>query len=61
MDQLAVQLDRKLATWQPQTAAQVRERIAELMQLADQDLLDVVRSRDAEQEVLDLIDAPASR
>ena len=34
---------------------------AEVINLADQDILDLVRSRVAEQEVLDLIDEPNSR
>jgi hypothetical protein len=42
-----------------ETAAQVRERIAEVIELADHDVLDLLRSRVAEQEVLDLLDEPA--
>jgi hypothetical protein len=61
MDALAEQLDAKLREWAPETAAQVRQRVAEIMALADQDVLDVMRSRAVEQEVLDLLDAPASR
>jgi hypothetical protein len=37
---------------------QVRKRIAEIIDLADQDALDILRSRDIEQEVLDLLDEP---
>jgi hypothetical protein len=61
MDALAAQLDAKLREWTPETAAQVRQRVTEIMALADQDLLDVMRSRSVEQEVLDLLDAPAPR
>ncbi len=61
MDALAEQLDVKLREWTPETAAQVRQRVAEIMVLADQDVLDVMRSRALEQEVLDLLDAPAPR
>jgi hypothetical protein len=61
MDALAVTLDAKLREWTPETAAQVRQRVAEIMALADQGLLDVMRSRVVEQEVLDLLDAPAPR
>jgi exonuclease V gamma subunit len=61
MDALAEQLDAKLREWTPETAAQVRQRVAEIMALADQDVLDVMRSRAGEQEVLDLLDAPAPR
>jgi hypothetical protein len=61
MDALAKQLDAKLREWTPETAAQVRQQVAEIMALADQDVLDVMRSRTVEQEVLDLLDAPAPR
>jgi len=61
MDALAEQLDKKLQEWSPETAEQVRCEVAELMELADQGVLDVVRSREVEQEVLDLIDEPTSR
>jgi hypothetical protein len=61
MDALAEQLDAKLREWTPETAVQVRQRVTEIMALADQGLLDVMRSRTVEQEVLDLLDAPAPR
>jgi chemotaxis protein CheY-P-specific phosphatase CheC len=61
MDALAEQLDAKLREWTPDTAAQVRQRVAEIIALADQDVLDIMRSRTVEQEVLDLLDAPAPR
>ena len=61
MDALAEQLDAKLREWTPETAAQVRQRVAEIIVLADHDVLDVMRSRAVEQEVLELLDAPASR
>ena len=61
MDALAEQLDTKLRTWKPETAAQVRERLAEMIELADEDALDVMRSRAREQEVLDLLDEPPTR
>jgi hypothetical protein len=61
MDALAEQLDAKLREWAPETAAQVRQRVTEIMALADQGLLDVMRSRAVEQEVSDLLDAPAPR
>jgi hypothetical protein len=59
MDALAEQLDVKLGAWPPETAAQVRQRVAEIIALADQEVLDVMRSRNVDQEVLDLLDAPA--
>jgi hypothetical protein len=61
MDALAEQLDAKLREWTPETAAQVRQRVTEIMALADQGLLDIMRTRAIEQEVLDLLDAPAPR
>jgi hypothetical protein len=54
-------LNTKLQTWKPETAAQVRERIAEVIELADDDVLDVMRSRAREQEVLDMLDEPSTR
>lgn len=61
MDALAEKLDTKLRTWKPETAARVRERVAEVIELADDDVLDVMRSRIREQEVLDLLDEPPAR
>jgi hypothetical protein len=61
MDALAEQLDTKLREWTPEMAAQVRQQVAEIIALADQEVLDVMRSRTVEQEVLDLLDAPAPR
>jgi hypothetical protein len=61
MDTLVRMLDSKLRQWSPEVAEQVRARIAEIIELADQDLLDVARSRAIEQEVLDVLDEPSSR
>lgn len=61
MDALAEKLDERLREWKPDTAAEARERILEMIEFADQDLLDVGRSRAAEQEVLDLLDEPPAR
>jgi len=61
MDALAVRLDTKLREWSPETAEQVRCQIAEIIELADQGLLDLVRSRKVEQKVLDLLDEPMTR
>lgn len=58
MDALVQELDTKLRQWQPDIAEQVRQCIAELIDLADRDALDILRSRVVEQEVLDLIDEP---
>jgi hypothetical protein len=61
VDALVEKLDARLREWKPETAAEARERIMEVIELADQDLLDVARSRTAEQEVLDLLDEPTTR
>ena len=58
MDASLEMLDTKLRTWNPATAAQVREPVAEVIELADQDVLNLMRSRVSEQEVLDLLVSP---
>ena len=58
MDALVKRLDTKLREWDPNIAAEVREQISEIIDLADQDALDIMRSRAVEQEVLDLLDEP---
>ena len=45
MDVLAERLDKKLKEWSPETAERVRCVIAELIELADQGLLELVRAR----------------
>jgi hypothetical protein len=54
-------LDAKLRQWKPETAAQVRQQLAEVIELADHDVLDLMRSRAADQQVLDLLDEPTTR
>ena len=61
MDALLEKLDARLREWKPETAGSVRQRVAELIELADSDSLDLARSRTIEQEVLDMLDKPASR
>jgi hypothetical protein len=61
MDALIETLNAKLREWKPETAAEVRERVTEIIRLADQDVLDLVRSRSVEQDVLDILDARAPR
>lgn len=58
MDILVEKLDAKLREWEPNIAATVRERILEIIDLADRDALDIMRSRAVEQEVLDILDEP---
>lgn len=61
MDTLAETLDARLRQWQPDTAEQVRQRVAEIIDAADNNVLFVIRSRTVEQEVLDMLDEPATR
>jgi len=61
MDALAEKLDMKLRTWDLETAAQVRERVSEVIEVADEDVLDLMRSRAREQEVLDMLDETPAR
>ena len=61
MDALAEKLDARLREWKPETAAEAREHIIEVIEFADHDILDIARSRAAEQEVLDLLDEPPIR
>ena len=61
MDRLVEKLNLKFQEWQPDTVDQVRQWITEIIDLADQDALDILRSRSVEQEVLDLLDEPETR
>jgi hypothetical protein len=61
MDALAERLDTKLREWKPDTAAQVRQQVIEIIELADQDVLDVLRWRLMEHEVLGMLDEPTTR
>jgi hypothetical protein len=54
-------LNTKLRQWKPETATEVRQRLIEIMGLADQDALDLLRSRAREQDVLDILDEAAPR
>jgi hypothetical protein len=61
VDALAEKLDARLREWKPETAAEARDLINEVIQLADHEILDIARSRAAEQDVLDLLDEPPTR
>jgi len=56
MTAIAKKLDTKMSHWTPETAKKVEKLVAEIIELADSDALDLVRSRQVEQEVLDIID-----
>lgn len=61
MTAIANKLDQKLQQWQPTTAREVERRVEEIIELADRDALDLLRSRRAEQDVLDILDEPEAR
>ena len=61
MDAIAEKLDRSLQRWDVSTAEEVRRRVNEIIELADHDVLDLIRSRAVEQDVLDLLDESATR
>ena len=56
MTGIARKLDARLNRWSPETAKKVENLVTEIIELADHDGLDIVRSRQVEQEVLDIID-----
>jgi hypothetical protein len=56
MTAIAEQLNRKLENWAPDKAAQVVQLVAEIIELADADAIDLLPSRQVTQEVLDLLD-----
>ncbi|MFN0318001.1 MAG: hypothetical protein ACKVQA_23485 [Burkholderiales bacterium] len=56
MERLLEELNQKLGRWTPEIAREVRACIAQIVELPDSDVLDVVKSRAVEQEVLDMID-----
>ena len=61
MDAIVENLDAKSSQWKPEISAEVRSLISEVINAADEDALDLMRSRAVEQEVLDSLDEPASR
>jgi len=61
MEAIAEQLGNKLHEWKPETSQKVRALVAEIIELADDDALDIGRSRTIEQEVLDILDEPTPR
>lgn len=61
MEAIAERLENKLNEWKPETSQRVRALIAEIIELADEDALDIGRSREVEQEALDLLDDTTAR
>ncbi|MGH8476164.1 MAG: hypothetical protein ACRER2_10405 [Methylococcales bacterium] len=60
MDKVAEKLDSKLREWKPDIAELVKQRVVELIDLADHDALDITLSRNVEQQVLDLLHEPST-
>ena len=56
MTAIAKKLDSRMNLWAPATAKKVERLVAEIIELADHDALDLVRLRQVEQEVRDIID-----
>ena len=61
MEAIAEQLENKLHAWKPETSQKVRALVAEIIALADDDALEIGRSRSVEQEVMDILDEPPAR
>jgi hypothetical protein len=61
MDAIAKKLDTRLSKWKPEISREVRALVSQVIEAADNDALDLMRSRAVEQEVLDQLDEPASR
>lgn len=58
---IAEKLDRKLTTRDASTAQEVEHLVAEIIELADADGLDLIRSRQVEQEVMDILNEDTPR
>jgi len=52
---IAQTLEAKLHEWKPETSERVRALVSEIIELADNDSLDVIRSRAVEQEVIEIL------
>ena len=61
MDPIAEKLNTKLREWKPEISRKVRTVVSDVMHAADNDALDLLRSRAVEQEVLEQLDDPTSR
>ena len=61
MTAIAERLDQKLIVWDANTAHEVEHLVEEIIELADAEGLDILRSRRVEQEVLDLLDEDTTR
>jgi len=52
MEAIAERLDVKLSMWKPEVSREVRAVVSDVIDAADNDALDLLRSRAIEQEVL---------
>ena len=61
MDAIAEKLDTRLGKWKREISQEVRALVSQVIDAADNDALDVMRSRAVEQEVLDQLDDSPGR
>ena len=57
MTAIAQKLDKKLHEWKAEKSQEVEKLVSEIIEMADDDMLDISRSRKVEQEILDTLDA----
>lgn len=53
---IAKTLDKHAGKWRPETTSRVEALVEEIIEMADADALDILPSREVQQEVLDLLD-----
>ena len=58
MTAVAQKLDERLKHWNAAKAEQVERLVNDIIAWADADALDIMRSREREQQVLDILDEP---
>jgi hypothetical protein len=56
MKAIVEKLDQKLHEWKPEKSLEVEKLVSEIIEMADDDVLDIGHSRKLEQEVLDMLD-----
>jgi hypothetical protein len=61
VDAIAEKLDTKLSQWKPEVSQELLALVAQVIDAADNDALDLVRSRAIDQEVLDQLNDSESR
>lgn len=59
MTAIAEKLDRKLSDWKPETASEVEKLVAEIIDWADADALDLMRSRQLFEKIKRLSATPS--